>query len=510
MKRKGPRILLVGGTYRALCVLERLLERGEQVVAFLGQEGEGERDFCSEILEICDRASIPARSGRKLGEEMVRWLEDRIRPELSISVGLSGQIPLSVGGNCRLGMLEIVDLFQSETCPGVVLRQRGQDVAVRAIPEPVGPEHREEAYLQMIEETLSAVDEFLDRLGASFSGSTSVIPFDPPAVSFEDLSQIVEWPDAGPATVAFEDAVSRYLEADRVFATRSLPEAFGTILAGLEVGEGDDVLCPGVVSGAVVEAVRRVGAQPVWVDVDPDRVTIDPRRVSEAATPRTRVMVISHAFGQPAALDELYGVAAELGLEVLEDGANSIGARFGSSRLGRSPCTCVFGFPGRVSGVRPLMALVTLSPALESRLGRVFEKFRVGDGLARIAQRTFDAWDDVLSTRREIAREYSTALVPYDAFRVPSTPEGALPVYPCFLLRLTRFARTTAEDLSKLLRESGLENRRMIVPASERELAKLPCTEESRETSVLLPIHRALSPEHRERTLDAIFDYAIG
>jgi dTDP-4-amino-4,6-dideoxygalactose transaminase len=156
------------------------------------------------------------------------------------------------------------------------------------------------------------------------------------------------------------------------------------------------------------------------------------------------------------------------------------------------------------------MALVTLSPTLESRLGHVFEKFRVGEGLARIAQRTFDAWEDVLSSRREIAREYSTALVPYDAFRVPPTPEGALPVYPCFLLRLTRFARTTAEDLSKLLRESGLENRRMIVPASERELAKLPCTEEARETSVLLPIHRGLSPEHRERTLDAIFDYAVG
>ena len=109
MSRKGPRILLVGGTYRALCVLERLQERGEQIVAFLGQEQEGERDFCSEILEVCDRSSIPARSGRKLGEEMVRWLEDRIRPELAIAVGLSEELPLAIGGNSRLGLLEIVD-----------------------------------------------------------------------------------------------------------------------------------------------------------------------------------------------------------------------------------------------------------------------------------------------------------------------------------------------------------------------------------------------------------------
>ena len=76
MRRNGPRILLIGGTYRALCVLEQPLERGEHVAAFLGQEREGERDFCSELLEVCDRASIPARSGRKLGEETVRWLDE--------------------------------------------------------------------------------------------------------------------------------------------------------------------------------------------------------------------------------------------------------------------------------------------------------------------------------------------------------------------------------------------------------------------------------------------------
>ena len=124
MRGNGPRILLIGGTYRALCVLERLLERGERVAAFLGQEREGERDFCSEILEVCDRASVPARSGRKLGEETVRWLEDRIRPELAIAVGLSNAVPLVVGGNCRLGLVEVVDRFQSESCPGVASSAR--------------------------------------------------------------------------------------------------------------------------------------------------------------------------------------------------------------------------------------------------------------------------------------------------------------------------------------------------------------------------------------------------
>ena len=58
----GPRILIIGGTYRALSVLERLLERGCRVVAYIGIEGGGERDFCPEILEICDRNQIAART----------------------------------------------------------------------------------------------------------------------------------------------------------------------------------------------------------------------------------------------------------------------------------------------------------------------------------------------------------------------------------------------------------------------------------------------------------------
>ena len=134
MNRVGPRILLIGGTYRALCVLERLLERGYRVAAFIGIEGGLERDFCPEILEICDRNSIPARSGHKLGEEIVRWLEDRIRPELSISVGVSAEVPVAVGGNCRLGLIEATDLLASPDCPGVTLRQRGKVVSVVELP----------------------------------------------------------------------------------------------------------------------------------------------------------------------------------------------------------------------------------------------------------------------------------------------------------------------------------------------------------------------------------------
>ena len=128
MNSKSPRILLIGSTHRAVCVLERLLERGDRVVAFIGLEGGPERDFCPEMLELCERSGIPARSGKKLGEEIVRWLEDRIRPDLAIAIGGNAELPLSVAGNCRLGLVEVQDRFSTPSCPGVALRLRGQEV----------------------------------------------------------------------------------------------------------------------------------------------------------------------------------------------------------------------------------------------------------------------------------------------------------------------------------------------------------------------------------------------
>jgi len=67
-----------------------------------------------------------------------------------------------------------------------------------------------------------------------------------------------------------------------------------------------------------------------------------------------------------------------------------------------------------------------------------------------------------------------------------------------------------ADDLGKLLADSGIETRRIQVPAPERELARLPATEQARATGLLLPVEHGLTPADRDRLLDAIFDYAIG
>jgi len=510
MARNGPRILLIGGTYRAVSVLERLLERGERVVAFIGVEGGGERDFCPEILELCDRAGVPARSGHKLGEEVVRWLEDRIRPDLAILLGVSAEVPLSIGGNCRLGMVELCDSFTSPSCPGVVLRQRGQELARRALPPRSDDDDAGDAYLCMLEELCACLEEFLDRYSAPRGEKGFAVRFESAAPRGQDLAALIARPDPGPATEELERRTAQYLGAERVLALRSPRDAFAALLRALGLAKGDEVVVPGVVSASAVDALRAAGLTPVFADVHPDRLTLSPTAAANALTARTRALLVAHPLGQPAELDQLYGLAEERGLELIEDGCESVGARFGDSRLGRSPCAAVFRLPlgGHAPGFSS--TLLALPDALAKDLAPSLAAERAGDGLAALALGAFERWDDRLAARRRIASTYSAEFSRYDAFRVPPTPDNALSAHSGYLLRLTRFARAAAEDLGKLLAESGVETRRLRLPLAERELASLPASEHARATGILLPVDEALTDSQRDRVMDEIFGYAIG
>jgi perosamine synthetase len=504
----GPRILLIGGTYRALCVLERLLDRGNRVVAFIGLEGSGERDFCPEILEICDRASIPARSGHKLGEEIVRWLEDRIRPELAIAVGVRAEVPVAVGGNCRLGLLEVVDIFQSDACPGVTLRQRGQTILTRDLGGPLPDEDPGDRYVRMIDALIESLDEYLDRVTPREGQLPPLVPFERADLPVLGLPPLLDTP--GQETVELEREVARYTGAEQVFALRSTREAFAVLARALELGENAEVVCPGITSAAALEALGRLRVRTQAVDVHPERLTLDVARAAEAVHGRTRALLVSHALGQPADLDRLYALADDRNLEVIEDATEALGAHLGDSRLGRSPCTCVFRLPLGPASAGLEAALLTVPPALGERLEPLVKELRLGERLARAARAELAQLAARISARRSNASAYSAEFVRYDAFRIPPTPACALSTYSSYLLRLTRFARTSAEDLVKLLAEAGIEAQRPTFGVRDRELAALPAAESARATGLLLPIEPQLSDSDRERVLDGIFGYAIG
>jgi dTDP-4-amino-4,6-dideoxygalactose transaminase len=131
----------------------------------------------------------------------------------------------------------------------------------------------------------------------------------------------------GPEVAAFEAEAAAYLGTAHAVGVNSGTDALVIGLRSLGVGPGDEVVTSPFTYFATAEAISLVGAKPVFADVEAESLNLDPERVEAAVTERTRALLPVHLFGRPAAMDPLLGVAGAHGLRVLEDCAQSFGAR---------------------------------------------------------------------------------------------------------------------------------------------------------------------------------------
>ncbi len=132
----------------------------------------------------------------------------------------------------------------------------------------------------------------------------------------------------------FERDFATYCEVEHAVGVGSGTDALILALRALEIGLGDEVITVSHTAVATAAAVLAVGATPVLVDVDAKTYTIDPARLEEAITPRTKAVIVVHLYGQPADMAAIVAIAARHGLKIVEDCAQATGARFGNRRVG--------------------------------------------------------------------------------------------------------------------------------------------------------------------------------
>jgi dTDP-4-amino-4,6-dideoxygalactose transaminase len=126
----------------------------------------------------------------------------------------------------------------------------------------------------------------------------------------------------GPHFYAFQEEAAAYLGVKHAIGVANGTDALVIVLDALEIGPGDEVICPAFTFYATAESIARRGATPVFADVDPVTLNVDPEDVAAKVTDRTRAIMPVHLFGRPAAMDELMG----LGVPVIEDAAQAFGA----------------------------------------------------------------------------------------------------------------------------------------------------------------------------------------
>ena len=169
-----------------------------------------------------------------------------------------------------------------------------------------------------------------------------MLGFQPPAIGEEEIAAVTEtlrsgWLTTGPRTAELEERFAEYVGAEHVLAVASGTAALHLSLLGLGVGPGDEVITSPITWPATANVIVHTGATPVFADVRDSDLNIDPARVAELVTEKTKAIMPVHLAGQPCDL----GPLLELGLPIIEDAAHAAESAYRGRKIGAiSEATC--------------------------------------------------------------------------------------------------------------------------------------------------------------------------
>ncbi|MEI7967642.1 MAG: DegT/DnrJ/EryC1/StrS family aminotransferase [Betaproteobacteria bacterium] len=271
----------------------------------------------------------------------------------------------------------------------------------------------------------------------------------------------------GPEVDAFEREWAEFCEARHAVGTGNGLDALRLALEALDVGPGDEVIVPSHTFVATWLAVSHCGATPVPVEPAPGAFNIDPGQIENAITPRTRVILPVHLYGQPCDLEPILTLARRHGLKVVEDAAQAHGARYRGKRLGsHGDVVCWSFYPAKNLGAMgDGGAITTNDPALAERIRTLSnygsrEKYRnllrghnsrldpIQAAILRVKLRHLDAWNQ---RRRDIARHYLQQLSD-ENLGLEETPAWSEAVWHLFVVRHAR-----RDQLRERLAADGVE-----------------------------------------------------
>jgi len=317
----------------------------------------------------------------------------------------------------------------------------------------------------------------------------------------------------GPNVSAFEEEAARYLGVREAVGVGNGTDAIVLVLNALEIGSGDEVICPAFTFYATAEAVARVGATPVFADIDPQTLNLDPERVAERITTRTKAIMPVHLFGRPAPLAEL----SKLGLPLIEDAAQAFGspgiASVGvASTFSFYPTKNLFGLgDGGLVAVNDeeLAERIRMLRFHGSKTKRIFEYVGTNSRLdeiqaaaLRIFLRELDSWT---AMRREAADRYRDFGLG-EACHVPADEPGH--VYHLFVSRSPhrdeiRAALTEAQIGSAEYYEPPLHLQPALRYLGYSE-GDLPETERAARENFSVPLWAGITAEQQGRVVETV------
>ena len=315
-----------------------------------------------------------------------------------------------------------------------------------------------------------------------------MIPYGRQTIDDEDIQAVVEvlqsdWLTTGPKVDEFEQAFARFVGVKEAVAVSSGTAALHAAMYALEIGPGDEVIVPAMTFAATANCVVFQGATPVFVDVDPDSLLIDPDQVNAKINSRTKAITAVDYTGHPADYDRLKSIARQHGAALVADACHALGAVYKGRRAGTLADLSVFSFhpvkhittgeggiitTDRTEFARRMRIFrnhgITSDHRQRDQLGSWFYEmvdlgynYRLTDlqcaiGISQL--RRLPIW---LKRRREIAQRYDDAFDGYTGLRPLQVAAQVKPAYHLYVVCLNlEQLQGDRGDIFSALRAAGI------------------------------------------------------
>jgi dTDP-4-amino-4,6-dideoxygalactose transaminase len=337
----------------------------------------------------------------------------------------------------------------------------------------------------------------------------------------------------GAEVEALERELADFIGVPHAVAVSSGTDALLVALSAVGVQAGDEVVTTPYSFFATASSIVRLGARPVFVDIDPVTFNVDPERVAAAVTPRTKAILPVHLFGLAADMDPIVEVAAQTGLPILEDAAQAIGATYGSRQAGSFGAFGCFSFyPSKNLGAFGDAGLVTTNDevlAVRARLlrnqgmhpryyhhllGGNFRMDALQAAVLRVKAPRLPGWTEARRANAETYKALFRQAKLEASVTLPVEPTGRRHVFNQFVIRVA-----DRDGLKQYLDRCGIGNEIYYpVPLHLQPCfahfgykhGDFPVAERAAEETLALPIYAELTDEQQAAVVRAIADFLRG
>lgn len=372
------------------------------------------------------------------------------------------------------------------------------------------------------------------------------IPFNKPCIVGSELIYVGQAVAAGhasgdgPFTRRAQKLMEEHFGARRILLTTSCTAALELAALLCDLGPGDEVILPSFTFVSTANAIVLRGAKPVFVDIRPDTLNIDERLIEAAITPRTRAIFPVHYAGVGCEMDEIMAIAQRHHLQIVEDAAQGVFARYEGRWLGTiGQMGCYSFHETKNFSCGEGGALIINDPALERRAEILREKgtnrsqfmrgqvdkytwvdigssYVLSDMLAAFLLGQLENMEKITARRREIYLRYAGMLAPLvesGLIRIPFTPQHCTPNYHLFYLLAADLSERTA--LIEHLHNSGILAVFHYVPLHSSPFAQslglpksdLPVTDDTSSRLLRLPMYYDLSNRDVDEVAEAVLKF---